>query len=82
VGRTFSYETFTVSYFSYETFFAVLNFKKGLVGEGSSRGHTGRTFKGFADFLILFLRLWMLLDIYGTFFKGSVKYLFLECTIN
>ncbi len=32
-------------------FSAVRNFKKGFAGEGSSCGYTGRTFKGFVDFV-------------------------------
>jgi hypothetical protein len=65
----------------YKPFSTVRNLKKGFAGEGSSRGYTGRTFKGFVEFFILFLRLWILLENSGTFFGGSVKYLFRsECT--
>jgi hypothetical protein len=54
----------------------VQNLKKGFVGEGSSPEYTGRTFKGFVGFFIRFLKLWALLEISGTFFRGSVKHLF------
>jgi hypothetical protein len=54
-----------------KAFSAVRNFKKGFAGEGSSRGYTGRTFKGFAD-----SRLWMLLKIFGTFLGfGKIPFL-------
>jgi hypothetical protein len=47
------YETLKVLY---KPFSPVRNLKKGFVGEGSSPRYTGRTFKGFVDFFIRFLR--------------------------
>ncbi len=63
----------------YKPFSPVRNLKKGFAGEGSSPGYTGRIFKGFVDFLIRFWQfgpLWALLEISGTFFKGSVQRFF------
>ncbi len=68
----------------YKPFSPVRNLEKGFVGEGSSPRYTGRTFKGFVDFFIRFLRLWASLDafrnlrnLFGGFGKAP---LFLQCT--
>jgi hypothetical protein len=45
-------------------FFKFRTAEKGFAGEGSSLGYTGRTFKGFVDIFILFLRLSMPLDTF------------------
>jgi hypothetical protein len=55
------YETLKVLY---KPFSPVRNLKKRFVGEGSSPGFTKRTFKGFVDFFIRFLRLWASLDAF------------------
>ncbi len=58
--------------------------KKGFVGEGSSPGYTGRTFKGSVDFFIRFLRLWAPLDAFRNLrnlFQGFSRIaLFLQCS--
>ncbi len=75
------YETLKVLY---KPFSPVRNLKKGFVGEDSSPRYTGRTFKGFVDFFILFLRLWKYLDAFRhlpNLFWGFGKIpIFLQCT--
>ncbi len=69
----------------HKPFSPVRNLKKGFVGEGSSPGYTGRTFKGFVDFFILFLRLWTYLDAFrhlrNLFWGFGKTPLFLQCKI-
>ena len=66
-------ETVKVSLFLTKPFSTVRNLKIGLAGEGSSGGHTGRTFKGFVHLKTRFLKFWTLLDFSETFLRGSVK---------
>ena len=70
------YETLKASYFFTKPFFAMQNFKKGFVVEGSSRVSAGRTFKGSLELKIRFLSIFTHFQVYGTFFQGFVKNLF------
>jgi hypothetical protein len=70
---------YTVRTFSYETFLKFRTVQKGFVREGSDRVSRGRTFYGFVDFknrFSAFRSIWKLLDTYGTFLRGSIKYPF------
>ena len=48
----------------FETFFCCTELKKVSNLKGSAPGHTGRTFKGFVDFFICFLRSWTSQDAF------------------
>jgi hypothetical protein len=64
------------SYFSYGTFFCCTELREGFVGEDSSCVPIGKTFRDFVGFLSFFRDFELfcpVLEIYGTFFKGSVK---------
>ena len=80
----FFYETLMASYFFTKPFFALRNFKKGFVEEGSSRVSAGRTFKSLVERKNLSLSISSHLNTIlnlSNFFEGFGKvFIFLERT--